>query len=180
MSLNIDKIVAAIPSAGPEKRRQMRTNARTWLETGTDAQKQAAQTLLTALDGQEAQEREALIGELRGMAVSERVVRAFTVQKMTETEARLIQALLDNPGSTSSALSRAMGWEAQSWHLHFGTMCFNRSTYLWPAPESERRDGAFYSGILADFDDASSTFTMKAEVAAAFAKLGLRPKHAAR
>jgi len=179
MSLNIDKILASIPSAGPEKRGQMRANAETWLQTGSAAQKAAAQALVSALDDQATQERDALLSELRGLDAAERVARAFTARPMTEAEARLIQALLDNPGSTSTALSRARGWDGQSWHLHFGTMCFNRSIYLWPAPASERRDGAFYSGILADFDDASSTFTMKSEVAAALARLGLAPSRKA-
>ena len=179
MTMNIEKILAAIPSMTSEKRGQLRENANEALVAGEGPKQEAARRLLDALDAQQTAEHDALVGELKELDTAARVIRAFNAEPMTETEAKLIQVLLDHPGSTSSALTAALGWKAQSWHLHFGTMCFNRSTYLWPAPLSERRDGAFYSGILADFDDAASTFTMKPDVAAAFAKLGLRPKRRA-
>jgi len=154
----------------------MRSNANRWLGSGTDLQREAAQRLIAALDQQEWGERSALIGELRGLDTAERVIRAFTVRPMSETEAKLIQVLLDHPGSTSAALTHALGWKAQSWHLHFGTMCANRAVYLWPAPDAEHRDGKFYSGILADLKEPENLFTMKPDVEAAFARLGLRKR----
>ena len=176
MTLNIDKHLASIPSATSESRAQMRSNADNWLARGTDVQRDAAQRLIEALDRQEQGERDALIGELRGLDTAERVIRAFTVRPMSDTENKLIQVLVDNPGSTSAALTQALGWKAQSWHLHFGTMCANRAVYLWPAPDAEHRDGKFYSGILADLKEPENLFTMKPDVEAAVQKLGLRKR----
>lgn len=174
MSLNIDKQLAAIPAASAESRAQMRTNAEGWLTSGTDAQREAAQRMINALNRQEQSEHEALLGELSGLDTPDRVIRAFTVKPLTETEAKLVQVLLDNPGSTSTELSQALGWKAQSWHMHFGTMCADRALYLWPAPDADHRNGKFYSDILADLKEPENLFTMKPDVAAAFERLGLR------
>lgn len=176
MILNIDKQLAAIPAASADSRAQMRTNAEDWLKSGTDTQREAAQRMIDALDRRERDEHEALIGELSGLDTAERVMRAFAAKPMTETEAKLVQVLLDNPGSTSTALTQALGWNAQSWHLHFGTMCAERALYLWPAPNADHRNGKFYSGILADLKEPENLFTMKADVEAAFARLGLRKR----
>lgn len=176
MSLNIDKQLAAIPAASAESRAQMRSNAGGWLTSGTAAQREAAQRMIDALDQQEQNEHATLVGELSGLDTAERVIRAFTVKPMTETEAKLVQVLLDNPGSTSTALTQALGWKAQSWHMHFGTMCADRALFLWPAPNADHRNGKFYSGILADLKEPENLFTMKADVEAAFARLGLRKR----
>lgn len=176
MSLNIDRHLAAIPAASAMSRAQMRTNAEGWLASGMDDQREAAQRMIEALDQQEQAEHETLMGELRGLDTAERVIRAFTVKPMTETETKLVQVLLDNPGSTSTALSQALGWKAQSWHMHFGTMCADRALYLWPAPDAEHRSGKFYSGILADLKEPENLFTMKPNAAAAFERLGLRKR----
>lgn len=176
MSLNIDKQLNAIPAASAGSRAQMRTNAGAWLSSGTDAQREAAQRMIDALDRQEQIEHEALVGKLTGLDTAERVIRAFTVKPMTETEAKLVQVLLDNPASTSTELTQSLGWKAQSWHMHFGTMCADRALYLWPAPDAEHRNGKFYSGILADLKEPENLFTMKADVAAAFERLGLRKR----
>lgn len=154
----------------------MRTNAAQWLVSGTEAQKEAAQRLLTALDQAERGEHDALIAEISGLDLGERVVRAFRAQPLTETEAKLVQVLLDNPGSTSTELTQAMGWQGQSWHMHFGTMCAEREVYLIPAEPVPARDGKFYSGILAELVSPGNTFTMKLQAAAGFAQLGLRKR----
>lgn len=176
MSLNIDKQLAAIPTANAESRSRMRSNAESWLTSGTTDQREAAQRMIDALDQQERADHDTLVGELSGLDTAERVIRAFTVKPITETEAKLIQVLLDNPGSTSTALSQALGWKAQSWHMHFGTMCAERAVYLWPAPNADHRDGKFYSGILADLKEPENLFTIKPDVADAFARLGLRKR----
>src|SRR4051812_13224946 len=105
MSLNIDKQLDTIPAASAESRAQMRTNAEARLTSGTDAQREAAQRMIDALDWQEQSEHAALVGELSGFDAAERVIRAFTVRPMTETEAKLAQVLLDNPDSTSTELT---------------------------------------------------------------------------
>lgn len=173
--MNIDKIVASIPNMSQQERERVRANAEKLVETGSVEQKQAAELVLATLAETSEAEHQALIDRLDGMEVSARVVEAFRVNPMTETEAKIIQVLLDNPGSTSTELSQALGWGAQSWHMHFGTMCFNRAVYLWPAPKSEVRPADFYSGILADLSS-ENRWTMKAEVEAALSELGLRRK----
>ncbi len=174
MSPNIDKHLAAIPTANADRRAQMRCNAEVWLASGSSDQREAAQRMINVLDQQEQIEHEALIGELGGLDTAERVIRAFTVKPLTKTEVKLVQVLIDNPGSTSTALTKALGWKAQSWHMHFGTMCADRAIYLWPAPNADHRNGKFYSGILADLKEPENLFTIKPDVEAAFARLGLR------
>lgn len=173
--MNIDKLLANLPASTAEQRRQMRVNAGRLLSSGTPAQQAAAQRMLGALDQQESGERETLASELAVMDIADRVVRAFTVQPMTAAEDKLVRVLLDHPGSTSKELSRAMNWKAMSWHMHFGTMCEKREAYLWPAKDAVVREGKFYSGILADLTP-DNRFTMKPEVAAAFARLGIHPR----
>ena len=50
------------------------------------------------------------------------------------------------------------------WHMHFGTMCKQREADLWPADPATKRDGNFYSGILADLDTNGNVFEAKAEL----------------
>lgn len=173
--MNIDKIIASIPDMSHQERERVRVNAEKMLETGNDTQKQAADKVIATLAQTEHAEHQALVDRLSGMEVSARVVEAFRVDPMTETEAKVIQALLDNPGSTSTELSQVLGWGAQSWHMHFGTMCANRAVYLWPAPKSEIRSADFYSGILADLSS-DNRWTMKPEVEVALSELGLRSR----
>lgn len=171
--MSFDKIIASLPDKTAQERKKMRGNAEALLQN-RDPQKAAdAQKLLEALDETERREHEQLIGELKGMPIVERVIRAFTVEPMTETEAKIIQVLLDHPGSTNRKLSRELGWNDNGFDLHFGTMCRNRSVYLWPAPDAEKRDGKFYSGILANYDEDGRSFTIKPEVVAALSKFGL-------
>lgn len=174
--MNVDKIIATIASASREKREGMRRNALQKLEGDDAAWRANAQKLLDALEAQERQERADLIEELADLNPSDRVLRAFIAEPMSDTEERLISVLLDNPGSTSAELTEKLGWKAQSWHLHFGTMCANRGAYLGPPEQASLPNGKFYSGILADFDENGSRFTMKPDVAAAFATLGLKSK----
>jgi hypothetical protein len=166
MRINIDKQLAAIPTANADSRTQMQSNAERWLASGTSDQREAAQRMIDALDQQEQTEHEALNGELSGLDTAERVVRAFTVKPMTETEVKLMQVLLDNAGSTSTTLTQALGWKAQSWHMRLGAMCADRAIYLWPTPNADRRNGKFYSGILADLKEPENLFTMKPDVEA--------------
>lgn len=170
--MNVDKIISALPGMSHQERERVRTNAERLIDSGHADQKAAATKVIEALRETEEEEHRALVDRLNGMEVSARVVEAFQVNPMTETEAKIIQVLLDNPGSTSTELSQALGWGAQAWHMHFGTMCFNRAIYLWPAPKSEVRASDFYSGILADLSS-DNRWTMKPDVAAAFSELGV-------
>ena len=171
--MNIDKIIAAIPAKSAPERADMRANASRW-QSGTPDQRAAADELLAALDRQETAERDALVSRLTNLDVGRRVVEAFTTMPPTETERKVIQVLLDNPGSLSSELSQAIGWEG-AWHAHFGTLCHKREVYLWPAPEKfDRTQKDFYTSILADFVD--MRITMKPDVAAALATIGIKAK----
>ena len=171
--MNIEKIISSIPSMSQQERDRVRANADRMAETGNADQKKAAEKVLSALIDIGDAEHQALIDRLNGMEVSARVVEAFRVKPMSETEGKVFEVLLDNPGSTSTELSQALGWGAQTWHLHFGTMCANRAVYLWPAPKSEARTADFYSGILADLST-DNRWTMKPEVEVALSELGLR------
>jgi hypothetical protein len=173
--MNVDKVIASLPNKTPAERRAIREHSEAWLVSGSSEQQKAAQQVAEALDDLERTEIEALVKHVSALPKAQRVVEAFKDPEMTETERAVVKVLLDNPGSTSTELTAALGWRAQAWHMHFGTMCFNRRARLWPAPPAEKRKADFYSGILADFDEESSTFTMNPDAATGFAALGLRP-----
>lgn len=171
--MSIDLIIASLPDKSPEQRAQMRRNAEDKLKTGTDPMRQAAQQLLDALDDLEQSEQVAFHERLSNMPIVERIAEAFRSVPPTETELKLLRVLLDNPGATSTELSQKLGWEAQSWHMHFGKMCQSREVWLWPAAKAQHRDGHFYSGILAEFEPDGARFTMKPDVATALQEIGI-------
>lgn len=174
--MSLEKIIASLPKRSADERKQMRHNAIEQLE-GSDSRRAAeAEQFLSALTQLELNEQADLIAEVAGMEPAQRVVKAFTAEPMTDTERKLIQVLLDNPGATSGELTEKIGWKGMSWHLHFGTMCAERAVYLGQAPDAVTRPGKFYTGVLADYDGETSGFTMKQDVAVAFAQLGLKGK----
>ncbi|MCC5610763.1 winged helix-turn-helix domain-containing protein [Nostoc sp. CHAB 5834] len=167
--MNIDKIIAALPGMSNQERDRVRANAEKMSDSGTSTQKVAAGKVITTLNEIEISEHQELVDRLSGLEVSARVVEAFRARPMTETEFKILQVLIDNPGSSSTELSQALGWGGQSWHMHFGTMCANRASYLWPAPKYEDRSKDFYCGILADLSN-DYRWTLKSEVVAAFSE----------
>lgn len=173
--MSIDRTLHTLPSLSAEERARLRTNAERLQATGTPQQKAGAARILQAMADLADAERQSLIDRLGPLPVAQRVAEAFRAHPMTETERKVIQALLDHPGSTSDELSRALGWGGKSWHMHFGTMCFNREAHLWPAPPSDRPNKDFYCGILADLSEGTHRWSMKPDVAAAFAAMGLAP-----
>lgn len=175
--MDVGKIIEGLPRRTPAQRKQMRLNAIEQSESADPKKAAEAQQFLSALGEMEASEHAELIAEVAGMEPSARVIKAFKAEPMTDTEEKLIKVLLENPHSTSSELTEKIGWKGMSWHLHFGTMCANRGVYLGQPPKAITPNGKFYTGILADFDDATSRFTMKPDVVAAFAQLGLKGKH---
>ncbi len=108
-----------------------------------------------------------------------RYKRAIEAAQPTETEWKLLQVLRDNPGATSEALSAAMGWQGQAWHLQFGRFCRRLEGDLGPAPLTDmRKDDAgkparFYTGLLAEFDADTRGFTLRSEAVRALDLLGL-------
>ena len=168
-----DKIIASLPQKSTAERARFRTNCEGKLVNGTPRQQADARKVLDALDALTKADAATLYDRLSGMTIAARVVEAFRKQPPTETEVTVILALLNTPAATSTDLSRACGWKGQIWHTHFGTMCKKREADLWPADPAVTRDGNFYSGILADLDPEGNRFTMKLDVAAAFAELRL-------
>lgn len=177
--MSIEKQIANIPNLSKADRDQVRKNAEQLLAKGAPDRQEDARRMLAALVAHEAEEArggDVLLGDLTALQVRERVVHAFTMLPMTETDRMVVQALLDNPDANSDELSAAIGWKG-GWHMHFGAMCRDRAVYLWRPPYSERREADFYSGILSDWSWATGqlTYTMRPEVAAALVSLGLRP-----
>jgi len=155
-----------------EEREAFRSNAEAKLTDPRFATR--AQQALQELDRQIAAEAAALSEHVRSLPMARRVIEAFRREPMTATQQRLVRVLLDHPHSTSEQLTAAMGWDGQTWHMHFGMMCKDREALLWPAEAAIRRDSNFYSGILAIFED-DRWWTIKPEVAEGLAELGIRP-----
>jgi hypothetical protein len=176
--MSSDKIIASLPNQSEADRAKMRDNAERLLSTGAPAQKADARKLLDALDALAQSERQRLNELLSNKPMSARVVEAFRKHPPTRNEEKIIRALLENPHSTSTELSRAYGHDSMIWQMHFGNMAKAREADLWPAEPFSTRDSNFYCGILADFDPDGSRFTMKPEVVLGFAALGIsaRPK----
>jgi hypothetical protein len=175
--MDVEKIIASLSRRTPEERKQMRLNAIEQSENKDPKKAAKAEEFLSGLEKWETNEHAELIAEVAGMKPAERVIKAFKAEQMTDTEQKLIQVLLDNPGSTSGELTEKIGWKGMSWHLHFGTMCADRGVYLGQPPKVTTTTGKFYTGILADLENKTNRFTMKPDVVAAFAQLGLKGKN---
>lgn len=150
--------------------------AQALLGSGTDKQRAQAEQVLADIASIRQERTETQVAYVARQTAPERIIEAFTAQPPTETEAKVIRALSAHPGATSEALSKASGWrKGNAWHLHFGTMCFNRRARLWPAPPAPNRgeDQYFFSGILADYDAETHGFTLKPDAVKAFRDLGL-------
>ncbi|MGR9144834.1 hypothetical protein ACU8MP_21095 [Rhizobium leguminosarum] len=175
--MSIDKLIASIPSQSRADRVLIRTRAVKLLESGTEEQKAAANRLVAAIDDNEDKATAVHSERIRSLTMAQRVVDAFTAAPLTENQRKIVQALLDNPGATSTELSSAYGHPGSMiWQMHFGNLCKDRQSDLWPAERSETRDALFYCGILADIERETSRFTMKPDAAVGFAELGLKAR----
>jgi hypothetical protein len=172
--MSLSQIIAGLPSRSPDERKLMRANAERILAGTTEKPKESANELLNALNAFEREENARATARAETMPKAQLVVEAFGT--MSETDRKIVQVLLDNPGLTSQGLSAKLGWGGMAWHMHFGTMCAKRISSLWPAPYAEERDAFFWCGILADITDVTNLFTMKPEAAEGFAALGFRTK----
>ena len=101
--------------------------------------------------------------------------------ELSTSEKRLVEVVDLAPGSTSAQLTRALGWKAQSWHLHFGTMCRQRLAPLiepppaWRRPRPDGTPGDFYSGILCQYDEHTGGFRLHQAARAALVAAGVLP-----
>lgn len=169
--MNIDRHIAAIPDQSPADRARVRTNAEGWLASEDPAKRDAAARLIAALDAHESAAAEAF----ERTPLTDRVVEAFRRRPWSDHEGKLIQALLDHPGSTTTELNRLSGLgENMVWQMHFGNMCKALTDSLGPPPPAITREGPFWSGLLAQAEEATNRFTMKPDAVAAFAQLGLK------
>lgn len=167
--MSIEKIIASLPTRTQAQRDLMGARARDWLSRGTPQQRAEAQGLLDAMKALEIQEAE----ERRIAPLGTRVGTAFARRPPSETDLKVIGALLAHPGKTSTQLTRSLGWKQEAWHLHFGAMCAARQEWLGEA-EAATWGKPFYSGLLADFSAVDKGFTMKPEARGAFVELGIR------
>lgn len=174
--MEIRNIVGIYAQKNIQERLKMRANAKNWTSSGSAERQVAGEKALAEFDRIDEEELQTYIETQRKKDLSVRVLDAFHRHPITKAERRIVEALLENPGSTSAKLTEACGYKGGSaWHLRFGIMCRDRRMELWPAPPSEVRLADFYSGILADWNDTTKTFTMKPDVARAFALLGIGP-----
>jgi hypothetical protein len=166
--MNVERLIATLPGKTDAERRIIRKRAMDWADNGLDTEKTAARHVLEAL-------AKLIEREARADPVS-KVKRAFEAIPVSDSERALIQVLLDNPATTSTRLTEAMGWSDKAWQLHFGKIGWDRQEYLWPASWVEKRNAPFKAGILADYDDHNHGFTMKPEVVAGLERVGIAPK----
>jgi len=163
--MNVDPLIASLPVKTDKERRTIHARAEDWVANGTPEQREAGGKVLDVFAKLE--EREARD------SLEARVERAFTAMPPSDHEMRLLQVLLNNPGATNRELSRALGWDDNGFDMHFGMMCRDRQAYLGPAPDAETRDGKFYSGLLAEYGQHDSGFTMKPEAVAGLAEINI-------
>ncbi|MFN4295235.1 MAG: hypothetical protein ACK4FB_00200 [Brevundimonas sp.] len=169
--MNIKKLIASLPARSEAERSDMRLKAEAWLASGDVEKAAQAAELLSALNDIEA----AAIEVFERTPLSKRVYEAFRRRPWSDNERKLIQSLLDHPGSTTTELNRLSGLgDNMVWQMHFGNMCKARTDLLGPPPLAEKRGAPFWSGLLADAEMPSNRFTMKPEATEAFARLGLK------
>lgn len=175
----IEKLIASLPNRTAQERLAMRQNAEA-LAAAADPKKAAQATaLLEALDAFESTAIEEDRARLLNMTTVERIVEAFRRMPPTDTQVALIKAIGEKPGGTAGALSAVLGWKGLTWQMHFGIMAKEREAFIHPAPASTSRkmpsgeEGKFYCGLLCDYDEPTSGYTLKPEAKAAFEALDL-------
>lgn len=106
------------------------------------------------------------------VSLGQRVALAFQHIPPTETETRIIHALIRLPGANARTLSNACGWKLPIWQTHFGLMCQKRIEWLLPSDFREPDDSEFIHGVLLDYNPVNSSFKLKSEVLDAFREIG--------
>ncbi|NBC36252.1 hypothetical protein GTZ99_06735 [Novosphingobium sp. FSY-8] len=180
--MSIDKLIAKIPTMSPDERKTMRANAEAKAATG-DAN---AAKVLAALDAQDAEEnrltqqaRAEKVVELDQASPTARVKLAFELEPTTPGEDKLIQTLLDHPGSTNADLTALHGWRDGAWDMQFGYMCAKRQDFLWPLEPAVRNDLAPNIDMLTiktRDEEGVLRYRLKPEAIEAFKLLGFRVK----
>lgn len=182
--MSIDKLIAKIPTMSPDERKKLRANAEAKAATG-DAN---AAKVLAALDAQDAEEnrltqqaRAEKLAELDKAPPALRIKLAFELEPLTETEEKILRALLDHPDSTCAELSGKIGWDPRAWDMGFGHICSKRLEYLWPLEPIVREEKEGFIRLLTTHrrDEAGTIrYRLKPEAIEAFKLLGFRVKSA--
>lgn len=167
--MDINRIIAALPGIGGLQLDRMRRNAERLKSDGSPDQQAAAARLLCAIDAQGG----STAGHRERRSRTDRVAEAFRQMPPSETDLRVLLALLDNPGATSAALSRAIGWKGESWQQHFARMCEARAAWLCPPLPSERNAPVDVAALVAGFDPATGGYELTPEAVAGLARVGL-------
>ncbi len=178
--MGIEKLIASIPNRTDIERKTMRTNA----EARLDFDPQAG-LLVAALDEFELErkrkgeeQRRRAVESLDSSPLSERVKIAFHDLE-SETDRRVVQVLLDYPGSTCAELSEKLGWAPNTWDMHFGSICAVRADFLRDlrgTPAEGRSANLPLLTLQERSEDNAIRYTMKPEAVEGFRLLGFRVK----
>ena len=178
--IDVSGTLSSIPGMDEDALLRLDANVADWLQSKTPARVEAAQTVGSEVAAERARrmarrdaEWQETLERARSLSAADRVEMAFRKFPPSEIETKAIRLLLDNPGSTSTELSSAGGWNGMIWQTFFGQACKLREPLLWPAAYVPARDGHFYSGILADLEEPANRFTMKPEACEGLCKAGL-------
>lgn len=174
--MSIEKIIDSLPAMTDTNRDKLRSNAEHMRATGNEKQAANAETVLQALVDLAADEKQARYDALSAMSVSERVSDAFAGQPPSKNEAKVIVAIIDNPGETGPDLTKLCGWKTQSWQNYFSAMCKKREAVLWPDTETDPLTPAKLGQLLLEETDEGQTLTLKPDVEEAFRHLGFGAK----
>jgi len=184
--MNIEATIARIPAMTADQRKTLRTNAEAKLASDDPQWTDAALKVITALDALDAEEgrianaaRSSRLGNLDGCSPIERIVIAFELDPISPGEDKLIQTLLDHPGSTCAELSRRHGWEETAWDMQYGYMCAKRQEYLWPLEPDVREElkpNIDMLTVKTRGEDGILRYSNRPEATDAFRRLGFRIK----
>lgn len=107
----------------------------------------------------------------------ERIVLAFEAEPPTPPEVKLIQTLLDHPGSTCAEMSHRHGWQDNAWDMQYGRMCAKRLKVLHrmqPATGAKVEPKIALLTMKVSGEDGILRYTTKHEAVEAFRQLGFR------
>jgi hypothetical protein len=178
--MSIDKLIASIPTLTAAQRRSMRENVLKTLQSADPAKVKEAEHVLAALDAHEAGLTAAHNAKMEANArlpFAERFAEALRQEPLSPTEERLLQVLLDHPGGSCAELSACMGWAPSTWDMGMGSLCAQRRGWLhgFSAMGEGKSENLALLTDQTRGDNGEIRYTLKPEVAAALADLGLRP-----
>lgn len=93
-----------------------------------------------------------------------RVDLAFSERPPNWLESKAIRALIDNPGTTGSELSKACGWAASGWQTHMLVTCHRRRNELWPDGLPSDVPAGFALTAIVNYELSTLQFWMRDDV----------------